>query len=91
MTQREQAQQEQTRARYPDVTGVTERNGVELAYEVYGDGDTTVLLMPTWSIVHSRVWKAQIAYLARHYRVVLDGAHSADADAIAACRVVFPA
>ncbi|MEU8473711.1 3'-5' exonuclease [Streptomyces hygroscopicus] len=27
--------------------------------------------------------------LARHYRVALDGAHSADADAIAACRVVW--
>jgi pimeloyl-ACP methyl ester carboxylesterase/predicted glycosyltransferase len=70
MTQREQIQREQTRAREPDVTGVTERDGVALAYEVYGDGDTTVLLMPTWVIVHSRVWKAQVAYLARHYRVV---------------------
>ena len=63
-------EREQTRAREPDVTGVTERDGVALAYEVYGAGDTTVLLMPTWSIVHSRVWKAQVGYLARHYRVV---------------------
>jgi hypothetical protein len=53
------------RAREPDVSGTTERNGVRLAYEVFGEGDTTVLLMPTWSIVHSRFWKAQIAYLAR--------------------------
>ncbi len=29
-----------------------------------------VLLLPTWSIVHSRHWKAQIPYLARHFRVV---------------------
>jgi pimeloyl-ACP methyl ester carboxylesterase/predicted glycosyltransferase len=70
MTQRDQSQGEQTRAREPDVTGLTERDGVALAYEVFGEGDTTVLLMPTWSIVHSRVWKAQVAYLARHYRVV---------------------
>ncbi len=70
MTQRDQMQREQTRAREPDVTGVAERDGVALAYEVYGEGDTTVLLMPTWSIVHSRVWKAQVGYLARHYRVV---------------------
>ena len=75
MTQRDQVQRdhtqgEQTWAREPDVTGVTERDGVALAYHVFGDGDTTVLLMPTWSIVHSRVWKAQVAYLARHYRVV---------------------
>ena len=29
-----------------------------------------MLLLPTWSIVHSRVWKLQIPYLARHCRVV---------------------
>ena len=29
---------------------------------------------PTWSIVHSKIWKAQVPYLARHFRVVtLDG------------------
>jgi pimeloyl-ACP methyl ester carboxylesterase len=26
--------------------------------------------MPTWTIVHTRFWKMQIPYLARHYRVV---------------------
>ena len=26
--------------------------------------------MPTWSIVPSRMWKAQVAYLSRHFRVV---------------------
>ncbi|MFQ5555629.1 MAG: alpha/beta fold hydrolase [Acidimicrobiia bacterium] len=26
--------------------------------------------MPTWSLLHSRHWKMQIPYLARHYRVV---------------------
>ena len=39
-------------------------------YEVYGEGEPTVLLMPTWSIVHSRHWKMQIPYLARHCRVL---------------------
>ena len=33
-------------------------------------GEPTVLLMPTWSIIHSRLWKLQIPYLARHYRVI---------------------
>ena len=33
-------------------------------------GERTVLLLPTWSIVHSRFWKVQIPYLARHFRVV---------------------
>jgi len=60
----------QTRARYPDRTGYVERDGVRVFYEVYGEGDPTVLLLPTWSIVHSRFWKAQIPYLARHFRVV---------------------
>jgi len=61
---------EQTRARYPDETGFVERDGVRSFYEVYGSGEPTVLLLPTWSIIHSRHWKMQIPYLARHCRVV---------------------
>jgi len=61
---------EQTRARYPDETGYVERHGVRLFYEVYGEGGPTVMLLPTWSIVHSRHWKMQIPYLARHCRVL---------------------
>ena len=61
---------EQTRARYPDQEGYVERDGVHLFYEVYGSGEPTVFLMPTWSIVHSRHWKMQIPYLARHCRVL---------------------
>jgi pimeloyl-ACP methyl ester carboxylesterase len=63
-------QREQTRARYPDQDGYVERDGIRLYYEVYGEGDPTVLLLPTWSIIHSRHWKMQIPYLARHCRVV---------------------
>ena len=45
-----------------------------LFYEVYGEGEETVFLLPTWSLVHSRHWKMQIPYLARHFRVlVMDG------------------
>ena len=61
---------EQTRARYPDESGFVERDGVNLYYEVYGTAAPTVLLLPTWSIVHSRHWKMQIPYLSRHCRVV---------------------
>ena len=43
---------------------------MRLHYEVYGTGEPTVLLLPTWSIIHSRHWKMQIPYLARHCRVV---------------------
>jgi pimeloyl-ACP methyl ester carboxylesterase len=61
---------EQMRARYPDVEGFIERDGVRVAYEVYGEGEVTILFVPTWHIVHSRLWKAQIPYFARHGRVV---------------------
>lgn len=64
------ARREQTRARYPDTEGFAERDGVRIWYEVYGHGEPTILLVPTWQIVHSRLWKAQIPYLARHGRVV---------------------
>ena len=75
------AVQEQTRARYPDDTGYVERDGVRLHYEVYGSGEPTVLLLPTWSIIHSRHWKMQIPYLARHARVItFDGRGSGSSD-----------
>jgi len=61
---------EQTRARYPDDSGYVERGGVRLHWEVYGTGKPTVLLLPTWSVIHSRHWKMQIPYLARHCRVL---------------------
>ena len=61
---------EQTRARYPDESGYVERDGVKLHWEVYGSGEQTVFLLPTWSIIHSRHWKMQIPYLARHCRVL---------------------
>ncbi|MCW2530348.1 MAG: alpha/beta fold hydrolase [Pseudonocardiales bacterium] len=58
------------RPREPDRTGYTVRSGVRLYYEVFGDGPVTVLLLPTWAIVASKVWKLQIPFLARHFRVV---------------------
>ncbi|HEU5491047.1 MAG TPA: alpha/beta fold hydrolase [Gaiellaceae bacterium] len=72
---------EQTRALYPDADGYVERDGVRVFYEVYGEGEPTVLLMPTWSIIHSRCWKMQIPYLARHSRVVtFDGRGNGHSD-----------
>ena len=58
------------RARQPDDSGYAERDGVKLRWETFGDGEPTVVLLPTWSIIHSRHWKAQVPYLARHHRVV---------------------
>ena len=61
---------EQTRARYPDSSGYIKRNGVRIYYEVYGNGKPIILFLPPWEIVHSRTWKCQIPYFARHGRVV---------------------
>lgn len=47
-----------------------ERDGVRVCWERYGAGEQTVLLLPTWEIAHSRVWKCQIPYLARRFQVV---------------------
>jgi len=58
------------RACQPSGDGYVERDGVKIHYEVFGAGEPTVLLLPTWSIVHSRHWKMQIPYLARHCRVL---------------------
>lgn len=65
------AEPEQTRARYPDEEGYIERDGVRVFYEVYGTGDPTILFLPTWSLVPSRVWRMQIPYFARHHRVIV--------------------
>jgi pimeloyl-ACP methyl ester carboxylesterase/predicted glycosyltransferase len=62
--------QEQTRARYPDEEGYVERDGVKVFWERYGDAPTAFLLFPTSPISHSRLWKAQIPYLARRYSVL---------------------
>jgi pimeloyl-ACP methyl ester carboxylesterase/predicted glycosyltransferase len=58
------------RAAEPVESGFVTREGVRIAYDVYGTGEQTLVFFPAWSIVHSRMWKAQISYFARHARVV---------------------
>ena len=36
----------------------------------WGDGERTILFLPTWSIIHSRSWKAQVPWFSRRYRVL---------------------
>ena len=82
---------EQSRARYPAHEGYVERDGVSVFYEVYGEGEPTVLLLPTWSIVHSRFWKGQIPYLARHCRVItFDGRGNGRSDRPAGAAAYHP-
>lgn len=59
-----------SRAVLPDAAGYVERDGTRIWWEAFGSGSPTIMLLPTWSIIHSRCWKAQIAYLSRRYRVV---------------------
>ncbi|WP_400994973.1 alpha/beta fold hydrolase [Agromyces sp. GXQ0307] len=55
----------------PTAEGEVERAGATIHYEVYGATGPTILLLPTWELVHERVWKMQLPYLARHFRVVI--------------------
>ncbi len=58
------------RASYQIQDGFVERDGVQVYYEVHGAGDITLFMIPPAPITHSRIFKAQLPYLARHYRVV---------------------
>jgi pimeloyl-ACP methyl ester carboxylesterase len=57
------------KARLPDHEGFVERDGVRVWYEVHGDAETTIMLMPGWGLP-LQSWKAQIPYLSRHFRVL---------------------
>src|SRR5690242_5566565 len=60
-----------TPARLPDETGfATADDGLRLYWEVHGRGRTTIVLLPASPIAHMRLWKPQLHYLARRYRVV---------------------
>jgi pimeloyl-ACP methyl ester carboxylesterase/predicted glycosyltransferase len=58
------------RAKLPHTDGYIERGGVKLHYEVYGDGEETMVFLPPWAIVHSRVYKAQLPYFSERFRVI---------------------
>ena len=58
------------RARGPDADGFVDLDGVKLHWERFGEDEPTLLLLPSWTVVHKRFWKAQVPYLARHFRVV---------------------
>jgi pimeloyl-ACP methyl ester carboxylesterase len=46
-----------------------------------GEGEHTLLFLPTWSVMHSRHWKFQLPYFARHFRVLtFDGRGNGNSD-----------
>jgi pimeloyl-ACP methyl ester carboxylesterase/predicted glycosyltransferase len=69
------------RAKLPDREGLVTRDGVNLAYEIYGDAPDTVLFIPPWSIVHSRIYKAQLPYFSERFRcITYDGRGNGKSD-----------
>jgi len=61
--------------------GAISRNGVKIAFQVFGDGPRSLLLLPTWTIVHSDFWHRQVPHLAPRYTVVtFDGRGNGSSD-----------
>ncbi|MBR0794865.1 alpha/beta fold hydrolase [Bradyrhizobium jicamae] len=69
------------RAKLPVEEGFVERDGVKLHYEVYGNGAETLVFVPPWSLVHSRIYKAQLPYFSERFRcVTYDGRGNGQSD-----------
>ena len=51
-------------------SGTVERSGARIRFELFGSGERTVFLLPTWSIVHTDFWRHQVPYLADRYKVL---------------------
>jgi pimeloyl-ACP methyl ester carboxylesterase len=59
------------RALAPAESGQLRTQGFQIAYEVFGESDRPpVLMLPTWQIAPSLIWKMQVPYLARALRVI---------------------
>lgn len=58
------------RAKLPHTEGEIDRSGVKLHYEIYGEGAHTIVFVPTWALIHSRCWKAQVPYFSETHRVI---------------------
>jgi pimeloyl-ACP methyl ester carboxylesterase/predicted glycosyltransferase len=69
------------RAKLPSKDGFVERDGVKLYYEIYGERPETMVFLPTWTIVHSRVYKAQLPYFSERFRcITFDGRGNGKSD-----------
>jgi len=55
----------------PEAEGIAESmDGTRIAWNRYGQGEPTILFVPTWNIVDARVSGHQVAALARHATVL---------------------
>jgi pimeloyl-ACP methyl ester carboxylesterase/predicted glycosyltransferase len=59
------------RAVHPNEAGALSVAGFQISYGVFGDAcSPPVMLLPSWQIAPSRIWKMQIPHLARYFRVI---------------------
>ncbi len=59
------------RALTPVESGRLSAHGFEISYEIFGEPRPQhVLLLPTWQIAPSLIWKMQVPHLARYFRVI---------------------
>jgi pimeloyl-ACP methyl ester carboxylesterase len=62
-------------------SGDVRRDGQRIHWEEFGTGPDVLLLLPTWSIVHSDFWRHQVPHFARDRRVVVfDGLGNGGSD-----------
>jgi hypothetical protein len=54
-------------------SGEIERDGANVRYQVFGSAERAILLLPTWSIVHSDHWRNQVPHLAKRCTVLSSG------------------
>jgi pimeloyl-ACP methyl ester carboxylesterase len=54
----------------PTASGTVLRSGQRIAWQRFGTAGPVLLLLPTWSIVHSDFWREQVAHLAGRYTVI---------------------
>src|SRR5262245_1021315 len=50
--------------------GFAQREGAQIAGKRYGDGNRTILFVPTWNLVDARVSRHQVSFLARYATVI---------------------
>ncbi len=65
----------------PSSQGTVMRDGYRVRWETFGSSGQSVLLLPTWSIVHTDFWRAQVPELAQRFRVItFDGLGNGGSD-----------
>lgn len=52
------------------LSGEVQRDGAVVRWQAFGNGARTILLLPTWSIVHTDFWRRQVPHLATRYTVL---------------------